>query len=192
MTTSRGTKASSRIRPTTLTIAAAAGALVLTATGGAVAGTMITGAQIKNGTVTSADLKNRTLRKADLAPATVAQLRGHRGPAGARGSVRGYAYVNGTTVTRQSGGISVTKAGVGTFCVTVPGVSSADTVPVASLDYSYSATNLGDNAPQAALEISTQACAAPAFGVRTFVRTFPDANTVRLTNSDQPFSILVP
>lgn len=38
-----------------------AGALVFGASGGAVAGAMITGAQIKNGTITGADIKNGTI-----------------------------------------------------------------------------------------------------------------------------------
>ena len=50
------------------------GAVLLSASGGAVAGSMVTGAQIKNGTVTSADLKNRSVKPADLSPTTTRRL----------------------------------------------------------------------------------------------------------------------
>ena len=65
-------------------VAVLGGVVLLAASGGAVAGTMITGAQIKNGTVaspdlkdggvTSLDLKDKTVKPADLAPATVQSL----------------------------------------------------------------------------------------------------------------------
>jgi len=45
-----------------------AGALVVGASGGAVAGTMITGAQIKDGTVTGADVKNGSIGSQDITP----------------------------------------------------------------------------------------------------------------------------
>ncbi|WP_341928119.1 hypothetical protein [Nocardioides psychrotolerans] len=45
-----------------------AGALVLGASGGAVAGAMITGAQIKNGTITGADIKNFSIGSKDITP----------------------------------------------------------------------------------------------------------------------------
>jgi hypothetical protein len=63
----------------------AAGALFLSAAGGAVAGGMITGAQIKNGTVTTKDIKNSTLKLADISSAAKAALQGQTGPAGPTG-----------------------------------------------------------------------------------------------------------
>lgn len=45
-----------------------AGALVLGASGGAVAGAMVTGAQIKDGTVTGADVKNGSIGSKDITP----------------------------------------------------------------------------------------------------------------------------
>jgi hypothetical protein len=74
----------SRVR-TTVPLAVAAVALVLSGAGGAVAGSMITGAQIKDGTITTTDVKDRTLRTTDLAPSTRSDLRGPRGARGARG-----------------------------------------------------------------------------------------------------------
>ncbi|WP_193610099.1 hypothetical protein [Nocardioides lijunqiniae] len=181
--------------PTGLTLAVAAGALVLTATGGAVAGTLITGAQVKNGTLTSADVKDRSLRTADLAPRAVTRLRGQRGPqgqAGAPGAVRGYAHIVGANVNRQSGGITVTNPFAGTYCVTVPGVDPATSPAVVSLDYAHSSTSTEPNAPQGAVEVATLACPKGTFGVRTFIRTFPDASTTVLENANQGFTILVP
>ncbi|WP_134740614.1 hypothetical protein [Nocardioides sp. 503] len=206
MTTPRGASTPSRPRlrlrlrlrptlPTGLTLAVAAGALVLTATGGAVAGTMITGAQIKNGTVTSADVKDRSLRTADLAPKAVARLRGQQGPKGqpgAPGTVRGYAHVVGANIDRQSGGITVTNPFTGTFCLTVPGVDPLESPAVVSLDYAHSSTSTEPNAPQGAIEVATLACPQGTFGVRTFIRTFPSANTTVLENANQGFTILVP
>jgi hypothetical protein len=66
---------------TTAAAALLAGALFLSATGGAVAGSMITGKQIKDGSVTGKDLKDRSVSPADLAPGTVTA-----GPAGAPGA----------------------------------------------------------------------------------------------------------
>ena len=59
--------------------------MVLSSTGGAVAGALITGRQIKDGTVTSQDIRNKTLKKADLAPATLKSLSGRPGPSGPTG-----------------------------------------------------------------------------------------------------------
>ncbi|HEY0949928.1 hypothetical protein [Nocardioides sp.] len=66
-------------------LAIAAGALLLSATGGAVAATVITGADIKDGTVTTRDIKNSTLKTADLSAAAIAALEGDPGPAGPQG-----------------------------------------------------------------------------------------------------------
>ncbi len=66
-------------------LAIAAGALLLSATGGAVAATIITGADIKDGTVTTRDIKNSTLKTADFSAAAIAALEGDPGPAGPQG-----------------------------------------------------------------------------------------------------------
>lgn len=58
-----------------------AGALFASATGGAVAGSMVTGKQIKNGSVTGKDLKDGSVGSADLAQGVVTA-----GPAGAPGA----------------------------------------------------------------------------------------------------------
>jgi hypothetical protein len=64
----------------------AAGALFLSAAGGAVAGTMITGAQIQDNTVTSKDIKTSTLKLSDISTAAKLALRGNTGPAGPQGA----------------------------------------------------------------------------------------------------------
>ncbi|WP_134740612.1 hypothetical protein [Nocardioides sp. 503] len=195
MTQTRGTATpTTRIRPTTLTLALAAGALLLSAGGGAVAGTMVTGAQIKDNTVASADVRNKSLRTKDLAPATVTQLKGRTGAPGAPGRpgvARAYAYVHDTEVTKQSGGITVAHEGTGFYCVTVPGVSSADRVAMLSLNFSTSASQPVTNGSQAMVETS-DSCVAPAFGVVTLRRTFPDADTTELAPYDQDFNIVIP
>jgi len=69
------------------TVAAAllAGALFASATGGAVAGSLITGKQIKNGSVTGKDIKDQSLKTGDLSADTVTALTGQTGTAGAPG-----------------------------------------------------------------------------------------------------------
>ena len=78
-----------RTRPTrtAVPLALVAAALVLTGTGGAVAGAMVTGAQIKDGTVTSADVRNRSLGVADLSVPAVRRLQPATVPSGT--TVRG-------------------------------------------------------------------------------------------------------
>jgi hypothetical protein len=72
-------------RPSLLAVVVASAALVLSATGGALAGATVTGAQIKNGSVTGKDVKDRSLKVKDLSAKTQDQLRGSRGPAGPTG-----------------------------------------------------------------------------------------------------------
>lgn len=54
-----------------IAVTAAAGLLALGASGGAVAGALITGADIKNGTIESQDIKNGTVVSRDIANATI-------------------------------------------------------------------------------------------------------------------------
>jgi len=68
---------------TTAAAALLAAALFVTATGGAVAGAMVTGKQIKDGSVTGKDLKDKSVAAADLA--TDARVPGPAGPAGVAG-----------------------------------------------------------------------------------------------------------
>ena len=60
-------------------------ALVVSSTGGAVAGSLITGKQIKNGSVTGKDIKDQSLKTGDLSADTVAALKGQTGATGAPG-----------------------------------------------------------------------------------------------------------
>ena len=61
-------------------------ALVLAASGGAVAAKKITGADIKRNTVTSKNIKDETLQPADFSAAAKSSLAGPAGPAGAKGA----------------------------------------------------------------------------------------------------------
>jgi len=78
------------MRPRT-TISTSALALVLvgtvlaSATGGAVAGSLITGAQVQNGSLTGKDIKDGSLKTGDLAAKTRTALTGPAGTPGAAG-----------------------------------------------------------------------------------------------------------
>ncbi|KQW47503.1 hypothetical protein ASC77_13690 [Nocardioides sp. Root1257] len=198
------------MRSTPIVLAVAATALVVSASSGAVAGSLITSKQIKDDTVTTKDVKNKTLTTADIAPATLAQLKSAAGPTGATGPagpkgdkgntgdtgstgapgaaglVRAYARVSsGGVVSRQSGGITVTNPVAGLICVNVPGLSSADRPWVVSLDFSSDSSG---PANQAYAEASPLQCGTD-FAVRTWVR---DAASGTITDSNQGFMILVP
>lgn len=76
----------SRLLPTSTAAALLlAGALFASATGGAVAGSMITGKQIKDGSLTGKDVKEGSLKSADLSATTRAELTGPAGAAGLPG-----------------------------------------------------------------------------------------------------------
>lgn len=201
------------MRSTPFVLAAAAAALVLSASTGAVAGSLITSKQIKDDTVTSKDIKNKTLTTADISSATLAKLKGSAGPAGAAGAtgpagpqgdpgsagapgpegppgaaglVRAYARVSsGGVVTKQSGGVTVTNPQEGLICVNVPGLSSADRPWIVTPDFSNDSSSATN---QAYVEASPLQCDND-FGVRTWVR---DAASGAITNSNQGFMILVP
>jgi hypothetical protein len=61
------------------------GAVLVSASGGAVAGSLITGAQVKDSSLTGKDVKNQSLEKTDLSAAAVAALRGANGTNGTNG-----------------------------------------------------------------------------------------------------------
>lgn len=77
-------------KQTVSVVAAATAALVLSTTGGAVAGSLITSERIKDGTIQSRDIRNNTITRADINDRTEAALRGQRGP-------RGYTGATGAT-----------------------------------------------------------------------------------------------
>ena len=75
-----------RLLPQTTAAALLLGAaLVVSSTGGAVAGSLITGKQIKNGSVSGKDIKDESLKTVDLSADTVAALQGQTGATGAPG-----------------------------------------------------------------------------------------------------------
>jgi hypothetical protein len=61
-------------------------ALVVAASGGAVAAKKITGADVKNSSLTTKDIKDETLQPADFSAAAKSSLAGPAGPAGAKGA----------------------------------------------------------------------------------------------------------
>ena len=95
--------------PRSLIVLAAAGVIALSASGGAVAGGLITSKQIKDNTITTQDIKNGTITTADLAPGTA--VSGPQGPAGAAGTpgtpgtagISGYQVVDGPGTSIASG-----------------------------------------------------------------------------------------
>lgn len=94
----------------------ATGALLLSATGGAVAAGLITGADIKNGTVTTRDIKDETIRLADISSGAESALQGSTGPAGPQGGP-GPAGVSGyETLTTSIAVAGNTQANVTLAC----------------------------------------------------------------------------
>jgi hypothetical protein len=61
-------------------------ALVVAASGGAVAAKKITGADVKNSSLTTKDIKDESLQSADFSAAAKSSLAGPAGPAGAKGA----------------------------------------------------------------------------------------------------------
>jgi hypothetical protein len=98
-----------RLLPQTTAAALVLGAaLIVSSTGGAVAGSLITGKQIKDGSITAKDVKDQSLAAADFAPDATAALTGPKGPQGPAGvsGVNGVNGANGVTgfevVTKSS------------------------------------------------------------------------------------------
>jgi hypothetical protein len=169
---------------------------------GAVAAGMLTGAQIKDGTVTTRDVKNHNVRLKDFSSGAVAGLQGAPGPAGptgatgAPGLVRAYGLVSRFgVVSKESGGITVTKQGSGAYCLHVPDVDSQSTMAVVSPDFSNDSTSTGLDAPRGSVEFaSASSCpAASDFRVLTFVTTYDATTHAPLTTlGDQGFSFVIP
>ena len=197
-----------RIPRTLPVVLIAAVILTLSLSGGAMAAKLITGKQIKDNSVASADIKNGSLKTTDLSAGAISDLQstgpagpqgdvgpagpqgdagavGAAGAAGAPGLVRAYARVLATTVTLQSGGITSNVPSTGLTCVAVPGVDSATTVAVVTLDYNSDSSS---GTIQAYAEAHATGCAVGQFGVRTFNRN--NGGTINFTN--EPFMILVP
>ena len=61
-------------------------ALIVSSTGGAVAGSLITGKQVKDSSLTGKDVKDKSLGAVELAPDATAALTGPAGPRGAQGA----------------------------------------------------------------------------------------------------------
>ena len=91
--------------PSTAAAAVLAGALFLSATGGAVAGSMITGKQVKDSSLTGKDVKDQSLEAGDLTADATLALTGPKGPAGPAGApgVTGLQTVTVTSDTVSPG-----------------------------------------------------------------------------------------
>ena len=74
------------MKRTAFVVAAVIFALAAVTAGTAGVEALITGAQIQDGTIKSRDIGNGAIRRIDIAPATVASLRGRRGPVGPQGA----------------------------------------------------------------------------------------------------------
>ena len=202
MTTSRPRRLPASL-PTTLVLAAAAGALVLTASGGAVAGAMITGAQIKDNSVTGKDVRNRSLTAQDLNGKTVASFSkpGPQGADGPRGMARAWGRVAVTgAVSQSSPGLTAVQPEdrPGVFCVTAPGVDPATSVAIVTPDFYWNGTSVGTNNTQSFVEAGNTLAPCPddAFAVSTFLRSYASADgkvaSTTLTRTNQPFFVLIP
>lgn len=170
-------------RSSTTAVVVLAAALCVSASGGAVAGSLITGKNIKDDSITTKDVKDGTLRTADLSAATLAKLGGTTTP----GAARAYARVDGTAVTLQSGGITATYPKPGRTCVTVPGLSSATTPALVSLDYFGDSTG---TTLQAYAQVATAPTGCPAGSYR--VESFTRSSGGAMTPSQEPFVLVVP
>lgn len=163
-------------------VLALSAALVVSASGGAVAGSLITGKNIQDGSVTTKDIRDGSLRTADLSAATIVKLRG----TATAGGARAYARIDGAAVTLQSGGITASYAN-GRTCVTVPGLSSATHPALISLDYAGDSTGTTRQAYAQVASTST-GCPTGAFRVESFTR---DSGGAKVP-SQEPFVLVVP
>lgn len=164
------------------TVLALAAALVVSASGGAVAGSLITGKNIQDNSITTKDIRDGSLRTADLSAATIVKLGGTTTP----GAARAYARVKGTSVTLQSGGITATYPKPGRTCVSVPGLSSATTPATVSLDFAGDSTGTTVQA-YAQVATATTGCPTGTYRVESFTRTAGGA----MTPTQEPFVIVV-
>ncbi|MGD9694643.1 MAG: hypothetical protein AB7V42_03165 [Thermoleophilia bacterium] len=99
-----------RLRPSPALIVALL-AVVLAASGSAVAAKLITGRDVKNGSLTGLDIRNRSITMSDLARPTIARLQaGKPGPRGARGAT-GPRGPKGATGPRGATGAAGTSSG---------------------------------------------------------------------------------
>lgn len=106
--------------------------LLLTSTGGAVAGGLITSKKIKDGTITSADIKDKSIAKKDLRASALSATgaNGPAGPIGATGAA-GAAGAAGANGTRGFSAWDVIPSGVtvmgeDTWDASTTGASSSD------------------------------------------------------------------
>lgn len=162
-------------------VALLAVALLVSASGGAVAGSLLTGKNIKDGSLTTKDVRDGTLRTADLSDAAIATLGG-----GGGGGATAYARIDGTAVTLQSGGVTASYAD-GRTCVRVPDVSSATTPALVNLDYAGDSTGTTVQA-YAQLASTRSGCALGEYRVETFTRVSGGTRTPSM----EPFFLLVP
>jgi hypothetical protein len=141
--------------------------------------------ELRKGAVRSADVKNRSLKRIDFksgslptgqtgpsGPAGAVGPRGPAGSAGPRGTARAYARVNTgscipgpCTLDDDKGVSSAVRLGMGVYCVSAPGISSADVTAAVSVD--YTSTSSPEALGQAMLGDGAGSCPANSFRVVT-------------------------
>ena len=143
---------------------------------------------------------DKSLKKA-IKQEVAKQLAGKTGPAGKDGAkgldgtARAYAMVgvncpaNNCAFNRSKGVTSVTRQQTGEYCVTVPGISSANTPAFTSVNWSSTAGPEGNATAMFSADINATGCSAPAFSVITErSSSVADASPA----NDVAFVILIP
>lgn len=171
--------------------------VLISIAGTATAARLITGAQIKNGTVTSRDLSKgvraqlaRAGRAGPAGPPGRAGAKGDRGDAGPPGSARAYGHIAPDgTLLRGKNVVSVQKAGVGEYCVTLdPSIDPATVVPAASPDFARDSTGVTQKAE---VEWDSGGCSvAVPLKFLTYLVT-ASASQLSVTKTDNGFSFVV-
>ena len=116
----------------------------------------VTTGQVKNGSLLSLDFKPGQLvagAPGGTGPQGPQGLKGDKGDPGtngtngSNGTARGYARVSSAGVVMLSSpGVTVTRVGVGYYCVTVPGVNATNGVAVVTPDQTSFETGNGETA----------------------------------------------
>ncbi len=178
-------------------------ALVVAGSGASYAAGKIDTGDLSKNAVTSKKIKNGTIKVKDMKGSAVAALKGATGPAGAAGpagpagaagaqgpagSARAYAVTTnagvGSLITARTSGFStLSKGGVGIWCLTLSDATiNRDTLaPIVSVEYG----NTVDLNASAHVRAAAASCAAPAdVEIRTAISGVAD--------DEVAFSVMVP
>ena len=183
---------------------------MLSATGGAVAGGLITSKLIKNDTIKTVDVKDGTLKAADISSAGKAALRGNAGPAGATGatgatgaqglpgSARAYGTVRETGALSRSFGVeAITQPSPGVTCIDLVNsitVSTASLIP--SPEFTFDSTQVfntsGDDNTLVEWNSAAAQCPAGTMQVTTALQRFSAGALIGNELQPQAFVFVVP